>query len=64
MLTREVKRTDWKQWGHSREGRVKRCRACGQPIYLKRDWDGIWRPYESWLGQQVDRGEWRRHNCR
>ena len=44
-------------------GRLKTCRTCGALIYLKCDWDGQWRPYESWVDGNVDEGEWIRHDC-
>ena len=44
-------------------GRLKTCRTCGALIYLKCDWDGQWRPYESWVDGNADEGEWIRHDC-
>jgi hypothetical protein len=41
-----------------------KCDRCGEPIYLKEDWDGVIRPYESWLGGKVPWGTWARHECR
>ncbi|RMG02506.1 MAG: hypothetical protein D6741_03665 [Planctomycetota bacterium] len=45
------------------DGYLKRCEFCGQLIYLKQDWDGQWRPYESWVAGTVDEGEWKTHDC-
>lgn len=71
MRNRELKRADWMRWGHtsattmetSMRGYLKRCRFCGERIYLKLDYDGEWRPYESYLDGKVDEGEWRLHDC-
>ncbi len=50
--------------GHRSANRyLKRCRHCGLPIYLKEGYDGVWRPYESWVAGSVSENEWRRHQC-
>lgn len=63
MKATEIKDTNRTLWLRDAEGRLKSCRTCGQPIYIKLDYDGIWRPYESWLAGNVDPGEWRLHCC-
>jgi hypothetical protein len=42
---------------------VKRCEGCGDLIYIKKDNDGVYRPYESWLEGAVEEGEWELHHC-
>jgi len=70
MRNRDPKKEDWWRWGHSStatvtggSGYLKRCRDCGERIYVKRDWDGQWRPYESYIDGKVEEGEWRLHDC-
>lgn len=73
MRNRDLKRADWMRWGHSsgngteastRDFYVKRCRYCGERIYMRRDYDGQWRPYESYLDGKVSQGERSRlHDC-
>lgn len=71
MRSRDLKRADLMRWGHSSatatatcpSGYLKRCRACGERIYLKCDYDGQWRPYESYIEGKVEEGEWVLHNC-
>jgi DNA-binding transcriptional ArsR family regulator len=45
------------------EGHLKRCRDCGQTIYLHRDRYGQWRPYESWVAGNAEEGEFTLHRC-
>jgi hypothetical protein len=45
------------------DGYLKRCVSCGQPIYMKQDYDGRWRPYESWAAGNAEEGEWLLHEC-
>jgi hypothetical protein len=71
MRNRDLKKADWWRWGHSSgtatvvggSGYLKRCRDCGERIYIKRDYDGEWRPYESYIDGKVEEGEWRLHDC-
>lgn len=71
MTNRELKKADWWRWGHSSgtavatsaSGYLKRCRCCGERIYVKRDYDGQWRPYESYVEGKVEEGEWKLHDC-
>lgn len=71
MRNRDLKKADWMRWGHnsaataetSTRGYLKRCRFCGEQIYVKLDNDGQWRPYESYLDGKVEEGEWRLHDC-
>ena len=63
MTNRRIKIVTWHAWGHGRAGYLKRCRNCGSLIYLKRDYDDKWRPYESWAAGNVGENEWRRHDC-
>lgn len=71
MRNRDLKKADWWRWGHSSGtatvtsacGYLKRCRDCGERIYLKPDYDGEWRPYESYIDGKVEQGEWRLHDC-
>jgi hypothetical protein len=44
-------------------GYLKKCVTCGRSIYLKYDYDGVWRPYESWWSGKVRDGEWALHDC-
>ena len=72
MNRSECKKLDWWRWGHGtgratdtcRGGYLRRCRKCGAWIYMKNDYDGQWRPYESWFDGEVEEGEWRLHDCR
>jgi hypothetical protein len=71
MRNRDLKKADWWRWGHgsgtatvtSPSGYLKRCRYCGERIYVKRDYDGEWRPYESYIDGKVEEGEWTLHDC-
>lgn len=71
MRNRDLKKADWWRWGHSSGlatvvdagGHLKRCRDCGERIYIKRDYDGEWRPYESYIDGKDEKGEWRLHDC-
>ncbi len=71
MRNRDLKRRAWLQWGHSLakpcvsrvNGYLKFCSSCKQRIYLKKDVDSVWRPYESWLDGKVATGEWHLHDC-
>lgn len=71
MRNRDLKKANWWRWGHNNgttavaggNGYLKRCKDCGERIYIKRDYDGEWRPYESYLDGKVDEGEWRLHDC-
>lgn len=71
MRKRDQKKADWWRWGHSsgtetvlcKTGYLKRCNECGERIYLKQDYDGQWRPYESHLDGKVEEGEWVLHDC-
>jgi hypothetical protein len=51
-------------WARDSDGYLKSCRDCGHTIYLKRDGDGIWRPYNSWIEGDATEGEWKAHRCR
>jgi hypothetical protein len=44
-------------------GYLKTCQKCAETIYLKLDFDGTWRPYKSWVDEQVDEGVWELHEC-
>lgn len=46
-----------------RTGYLKQCDGCSRMIYMKLDYDGIYRPYESWLDGPVEEGEWQLHQC-
>jgi hypothetical protein len=46
-----------------KDGYLKKCNGCGHQIYMKRDHDDQWRPYESWKAETVDEGEWKSHEC-
>ena len=63
MTNRHIKIANRQAWAHRSEGYLKRCRHCGSLIYVKRDYDGKWRPYESWAAGNVDENEWRLHDC-
>ncbi len=63
MTNREIKIVNRKAWVHGSRGYLRRCRSCANLIYLKRDYDGRWRPYESWAAGNVDEDEWQLHNC-
>ena len=71
MRNRDLKKADWLRWGHSLgntaitspSGYLKRCKRCRERIYINSDWDGEWRPYESYLDGKVKPGEWRLHDC-
>lgn len=70
MRNRDLKSADWMRWGHSvatatepPSGYLKRCMYCGDRIYMKCDYDGQWRPYESWVNGSVEEGEWIIHEC-
>lgn len=71
MRNRDLKKADWWRWGHSSgtatvrspNGYPKRCQDCGERIYVKHDYDGKWRPYESFIDGKVEEGEWRLHDC-
>lgn len=71
MRTCELKKQDWWRWGHNSAvathscagGYLKRCRDCGQRIYVKCDYDGVWRPYESYIEGNVEPREWVLHDC-
>jgi len=70
MKNRDRKSADWKRWGHNdthgarvSSGYRKKCEYCGVGIYLKRDGDDTWRPYESWVTGNVSEGEWVYHHC-
>lgn len=71
MRNRELKKTGWWRWGHglsnatgvTRSGYLKRCSSCGERIYMKQDYDGEWRPYESYIDGKVEPGEWFLHEC-
>ncbi len=71
MRNRDLKKADRMRWGHNSttatetptRGYLKRCRSCGERIYVKPDYDGQWRPYESYLDGKVEEGEWRLHDC-
>jgi hypothetical protein len=71
MRNRDLKKADWWRWGHNvgskptrgGDGYPKRCKQCGERIYIKRDYDGQWRPYESYIDGKVEPGEWHLHDC-
>lgn len=71
MRNRDLKKADWSRWGHcsgtatvnSKSGYPRRCRYCRERIYMKCDYDGEWRPYESYIDGKVEEGEWRLHDC-
>jgi len=71
MRNRDLKSADWLRWGHNSttatapaaSGYLKRCRYCGERIYVKRDYDGQWRPYESYIEGKVEEGQWTLHDC-
>jgi hypothetical protein len=44
-------------------GGLRNCRYCGITIYLHYDWDGFWRPYESWVAGTVEEAVWQLHDC-
>lgn len=44
-------------------GFLRKCDRCGTMIYMKPDFDGRWKPYESWFDGAVQEGEWVRHMC-
>jgi hypothetical protein len=47
----------------SNDGYLKNCCNCGEPIYMKKDYNEQWRPYESWAAGKCDEGEWVPHSC-
>ena len=71
MRNRDLKRADWMRWGHSDAtatkssmGYIRNCLYCNDRIYMKCDYDGVWRPYESWLHtESIEEGEWVLHEC-
>lgn len=44
-------------------GYLKECKFCGELIYLKLDYDDLWRPYESWKAGNAREGDWDIHSC-
>jgi hypothetical protein len=44
-------------------GYLTKCRQCSEQIYVKLDFDDKWRPYKSWVDEQVDEGVWELHEC-
>jgi len=64
MTQREIKTGNYNAWARDSSGFLKPCRCCGVVIYLKRDSDGTWRPYESWVSGTVEENCWVRHDCR
>jgi hypothetical protein len=43
---------------------LKDCCYCGEKIVmLKSDYDGRWRPFESWVAGNCAEGEWVIHRC-
>jgi len=50
-------------WGNSSSGFLRECIYCQATIYLKQDFDGRWRPYESWAEGKVEEGTWVLHTC-
>ena len=50
-------------WAGDSSGYLRKCRDCGQIIYIKFDADGQWRPYASWIAGDAAVGEWILHKC-
>ena len=63
MTNRHIKIANRQTWAQGSNGYIKRCRYCGRSIYLKCDYDGTWRPYESWAAGNTDVNNWQRHDC-
>lgn len=63
MTSRQMKTANLISAHRDARGYLTRCRHCRSLIYIKQDYDGVWRPYESWVEGNVDENEWRRHDC-
>lgn len=63
MRMRALKVSNYIGYHRDTSGYLKPCYACGATIYIKQDFDGSWRPYESWAAGNVDENEWVRHRC-
>lgn len=64
MRSKIKKAGNYVAWARDSNGYLKSCRDCGGTIYLKRDGDGTWRPYNSWVEGDATEGEWKAHRCR
>lgn len=63
MNSKSVKVANYVGWHRENDGRLSTCRYCRETIYFKVDYDGRWRPYESWTAGNCDEGEWILHRC-
>lgn len=63
MRTRDKKACNRNGWARGSSGYLRECKYCGRMIYMKHDYDGQWRPYASWIGDDAPEGEWTIHEC-
>ena len=63
MRNRDIKIGNYVGYKRGSRGYLKRCYRCGRTIYMWQGNDGKWRPYESWIEQNANEGEWIIHQC-
>ncbi len=63
MSSQEIKVGNFVGWVRDSTGYLKVCDRCGRLIYMKRDYDGTWRPYASWVAGDAQQNEWLLHDC-
>lgn len=63
MRSRDIKSANLRAYARGSKGYLITCKYCGTTIYIHRDYDGIFRPYESWVAGNAMPGEWILHEC-